>query len=590
MNPYEDRLSRALDAEAEQLEPSPDALATILGRVGDEGSESAAVLQLEAGRRRRHVRNGVVAGVLAVGMAAAATIFAVSGGIKQDAVPQPGQTPIGTPTAPAPTPTDPDPTGTVTFDPPRPSVARTVYRVQDHPKQTGGLVGLFVEYVRNEPPYAPRQSLDALFSVPAVNQSNSAPLANGRNKVASTKETDAAIEVDLSQVDTQNDPQGTGSDAMTAAVYVQAWVYTIQDAYSSDKPVLFTLKGKPTTLYGQVDTARPISRDRSLKPADSYDIFLPRDGEKVTSPIDLTASAPAGDYLWRLVNLETGFKPDVAGQSGSGGFRSIGAIDLPKGRYRATMLSDPGTKTPSFKRSVTFTVTGDGTPPPSTSPQTDPPIGRLELTPVYFAGKEPGLIEEWRPKSSAESAVQTLFDGATGSDLVDRSAWQGVEVQAVTRIEKQIIVDVALPQSWPAGRLDPTAAQALASTAAGYFRSKLPVVLTYTNHSVPLASPGAVQDMKISQAAEPFQPISDTTVSSPVAIVGGLPDTKSTAIWYVSDGITDEPLFQGVAPVNAADRTYGFTLDLKPGRYNLTVATTSAKDRRMQVFSTFTVR
>ena len=62
-------------------------------------------------------------------------------------------------------------------------------------------------------------------------------------------------------------------------------------------------------------------------------------------------------------------------------------------------------------------------------------------------------------------------------------------------------------------------------------------------------------------------------MASPVAIVGGLPDQKSTAIWYISDGVTDEPLFQGVAPLNAADRTYGFILDLQPGRYNLTVET-----------------
>ena len=83
--------------------------------------------------------------------------------------------------------------------------------MEDHPKQTGGLVGLFVEYVRNDPPYAPAQALDALFSLPAVSTSHSAPLANGRNKVASIKETETVIEVDLSRVDTQSDPQGTAT-------------------------------------------------------------------------------------------------------------------------------------------------------------------------------------------------------------------------------------------------------------------------------------------------------------------------------------------------------------------------------------------
>ena len=354
MNPYEDRLSRALDAEAERVDPAPDALATILSRVGND-AQPAAVVHLGVVRRRRHVRNGVVAGVLAVGMAAAATIFVATGGIKQDAVPQPAQTPISTPSNAAPTPTNSDPTDPITFNPPRPSVARTVYRVEDHPKQTGGLVGLFIEYVRNDRPLHPRQSLDALFSLPAVNSSNSAPLANGRNKVASTKETDKVIEVDLSQIDTQSDPQGTANDAMTAAIFVQAWVATIQDAYRTDKPVLFTLNGKPTTLYGYVDTRRPISRDNSIKPTESSNIFLPREGEEISSPIDLAYSIPDGDYIWQVVNLDTGFKADVPGDGGGGGFRSLGDIDVPKGRYRATILSDSNSQTPTFKRSVTFT-------------------------------------------------------------------------------------------------------------------------------------------------------------------------------------------------------------------------------------------
>ena len=54
--------------------------------------------------------------------------------------------------------------------------------------------------------------------------------------------------------------------------------------------------------------------------------------------------------------------------------------------------------------------------------------------------------------------------------------------------------------------------------------------------------------------------------------------------------MTDQPLYQGVALLNAADRTYGFTLELPIGRYNLTVETISEKDRRMQTISAFTVR
>ena len=56
---------------------------------------------------------------------------------------------------------------------------------------------------------------------------------------------------------------------------------------------------------------------------------------------------------------------------------------------------------------------------------------------------------------------------------------------------------------------------------------------------------------------------------------------------------------QGVARADAgcdaaragpADRTCGFTLDLQPGRYDLTVEAISKKDRRVQMISAFTVR
>ena len=126
--------------------------------------------------------------------------------------------------------------------------------------------------MRNRPPYAPRQSLDALFSTAPVNKSNSDVLSNGRNKVASTQETDAAIVVDMAAIDTESEPV----DGEAAAVWLQAWVDTIQDGYRIDKPVLITLQRKPINLYGYLDTSRPIARDPSVKPVESDTIYCRR--------------------------------------------------------------------------------------------------------------------------------------------------------------------------------------------------------------------------------------------------------------------------------------------------------------------------
>ena len=572
----EQRLSRALSDEAGAIEPAADGLARIQARIGGE-SDPYAVGYLDAARRRRHLRNGIVAGALAVGMAAAATVFAVNGGIHREAVPDPAKSP--------------SPSSTVTFEPSRPSPVRTVYRLGDDPKRAGEQPALFVEYVRNTPPYAPRQSLDGLFGTAPVNSAYSDLLSNGRNKVASTSETDRAIVVDMAAVDTQSRPVGTGDDAAVAKIWVQAWVDTIQDGYSSTKPVLITLKGKPTTLYGYVDTSRPIARDPSIDPIESHDIFLPRMGEKVTSPIDLASSAPDGDYVWKLVNLDTGATPDVAGESGSAGFRSQGDIDLPAGRYRATFASDPGGKTPAFKRTVTFTVTGDAPPSSAPTPVSNPSTGPVEITPVFWPTRSgSGLVQEWRPKTGAEAVVQTLLDAGTGQDDVDKTAWRGYRVTSVVRQPDTITVllTAAKEPAISRQRRD-LAREGLIRTVNAYFGTSLPVA-TFVNDESRAELSGVATHLVTTQPTETFVPYSDTTVSSPVAVVGGLPDARSSALWYVSDGITSEPLFQGQVPVDADKQAYAFTLDLPPGRYNLLVSMTSSTDEHLSIFNAFTVR
>ena len=98
------------------------------------------------------------------------------------------------------------------------------------------------------------------------------------------------------------------------------------------------------------------------------------------------------------------------------------------------------------------------------------------------------------------AALQTVFDGASGSDKVDRKLWRSWRVRSVTRTGSTISVDLS---GGPKG-----------------------------------GSPGA---------------------DSHLALL-------------------------------AAEHTYGFTLELPQGRYNLTVETISEKDQRMQTIGAFTVR
>lgn len=227
MDAEELRFAEALEQQANEIDP-PDGLAAIQARLIE---PSAKVIPFRtpdrSGRSRR--RNGVVAGVVAIGLAAAATIFAVSGGINQQASPDPAKNPLSNKKA-------------ATFDPPQPGGSFTIYRIGDDPSQAGEQPALFEEYARNKAPYAPRQALDALFTTPPVDKNLSDLFNAGSNKVASTEETENAIVVDMAKIDRAREPAGTVDNAGIAAVWVQAWVDTIQDAYNSDKPVLITLK------------------------------------------------------------------------------------------------------------------------------------------------------------------------------------------------------------------------------------------------------------------------------------------------------------------------------------------------------------
>ena len=105
--------------------------------------------------------------------------------------------------------------------------------------------------------------------------------------------------------------------------------------------------------------------------------------------------------------------------------------------------------------------------------------------------------------------------------------------QSVARTGSTISVDLSGgPQGGSPGACSHLALSAAEHTLNGYYGTDLTVILKSDQgyQQVPVASP------KVSQAAEPFVPLADATVDDPVASVGGVPDLRSTAIWYISYG------------------------------------------------------
>ena len=101
----ERRLAEALAAEAEPARPSPaPGLGTIRQRISELPTRSSRPGPAGTGVR------GWSPGCVALGLAAAATMFAVNGGLQQQTVPDPAQTPTSSP----------DDTGT-RFDPSSPA-------------------------------------------------------------------------------------------------------------------------------------------------------------------------------------------------------------------------------------------------------------------------------------------------------------------------------------------------------------------------------------------------------------------------------------------------------------------------------------
>jgi hypothetical protein len=141
---------------------------------------------------------------------------------------------------------------------------QAVYRPGAQGTRAGQQPVLVREWAPVTSPFSERQSLDALLSTPPVESGLSTAGTSGTITVASVRQTTREILVDLSANDTTIRPRG--SDAREVAErWVQAWVYTLHDAYDSELPVRVTLQGRPTTLFGHVDTGGATARSAALK-------------------------------------------------------------------------------------------------------------------------------------------------------------------------------------------------------------------------------------------------------------------------------------------------------------------------------------
>jgi len=143
-------------------------------------------------------------------------------------------------------------------------------------------------------------------------------------------------------------------------VIAQAWVGTLQDTLGVRDDVLIRLHGQPFMLYGVIDTAKPLTRDDSVRVVRPDGFDSPRNGDVVPSTFVLLGSATASSgqpARVEVVNLDTGataFEQDVSGPADRAApvdFEPV--LTVTPGRYRATVS---GHGAVSGTREITFTV------------------------------------------------------------------------------------------------------------------------------------------------------------------------------------------------------------------------------------------
>ncbi|HEY0238677.1 MAG TPA: hypothetical protein VGC37_08530 [Friedmanniella sp.] len=574
-------LTRMLRAEADEVSVSPEAWAQVQARVAAERRRASN--QGQGRRRGRRVRSrwlGPVAAVLTLGLVVAGLLLVTIGGLHRTAAPGPARSPSAAPTPGSPAPTGGGRTAAAEtgFRPSQPRVAWTVYRA--------GPDGLYTDAAPARAPYDPVQAMDALFQQgPTVPGADVVP-GNQTNRVASLTYVDDVVHLDMAAVDDQTRPAGA-KGAAQARRWVAAWVRTAGAAFDSYGQVLITLNGRPTTLYGVVDTTKPLF-DPMITVKHPAGLYFPADSASVTSPVALAAMPGAvGDKLVVRDARSGDVVSSVTADAGGGGQTVLTAApELGPGDYTMALLRRSGQAEPSHR----FTVSGSA-PSGARVPVTDPATSAIATTFLYYPGPDQHLLAEPRPRTSLADAVA----GISGEPSGDDASWPfgSLKVASVRDDGDQVVVDYSADDKvWP-GKPDAAVAtfwaQSLVRTVSAYEGRPTAVRVTLKGRAFRLfglldtTEPFSYRAVDTTTTAEVALPDSVPT-PGPLQVVGAAGADADHVTWYVVDRVSQETLYQGHAPL-AADRTYAFALPVPAGRYELRVDSVSTSGRVLDSYS-----
>ena len=305
-DPFDELMRRALAEEADRIEPA-DRLHEIQSRVQT---------QRKPVSRRSWA---LTAGAAVVATAAAIGAFAVlTDDTKQAREPEVAG-PAATTTATSTMPSAKAPTATpsATPAPDSPKVAPTqagtpeaVMKIKAVPvywlgKTVGAENGPGVRLYRTFQNVRGRPALEAvrLLTTSKSGDPDYYSLWTGA-AVSSVTRSDGVVTVDFKALPrTQLAPD-------VADVAVQQLVYTVQGALDDQsEKILVTERGRVgRTLFGQIDTAQPLSRAQAANVQALVWILTPTDGAGVKDPVTVTGVAAAyeAQVNWRATNTRTG--------------------------------------------------------------------------------------------------------------------------------------------------------------------------------------------------------------------------------------------------------------------------------------------
>lgn len=573
-------LMGALRAEADEVTASPDARASLQARVDADRRRRSAYLR--GGRRAvgaRPVWIGPTAAALALGLVVAGLLLVTTSGLHRTAAPGPARSPSAAATAGATASTrgGRTPAAGDGFRPSRPRVAWTIYRA--------GPDGLYTDAAPARAPYDPVQAMEALFQQgPTVPGAEVVP-GNARNRVASLTYADHVVHLDMAAVDDQTRPAGA-KGAAQARRWVDAWVQTAGAAFGSNSQVLITLGGRPTTLYGAVDTTEPLFGPM-LAEKHPAAVYFPAESASVTSPVALAAMPSAvGD---RLVVRDT--KNDIvasvtADAAGGGQTVLTAAPELPPGDYTVGLERKAGQTEPQRR----FSVSGSA-PSGARLPVTDPATTAIPTTSIYYPGPAQHLLAEPRPRTSLTDAVAGIGGEPSGND----ASWPfgSLTLGSVREVGDEVVVDYTADDEVRPG--DPDAAvagfwvQSLVHTVSAYEGRPTAVRVTLRGRPFRLfglldtTRPFSYRDVDTRMTEGVSLPTSVPT-PGPLQVVGGVEPDADHVTWYLVDRVSQETLYQGNAPVSA-DRTYAFAVAVPAGRYELRVDVVTTGGRILQSYS-----